>query len=63
MFEFFEAGFEIHVKYKEFKELRQLNKITDWRQIVIKKKEPLPPPEEENPEGEGEEGEGAQEED
>lgn len=45
LFEYFNAGFELYSKYKPLEKCRQLNGVHDWRQLVIKKKEPLPPPE------------------
>jgi len=56
--EYFNAGFELFSKYRSLEEIRQLRGVHDWRQLVIKKKEPLPPPEPvegENPEGDGDE--------
>jgi hypothetical protein len=55
----FSNGFEIHSKFRLLEEIQMMYRISDWRQLVIKKKEPLPPPEalDEDADGVGEDGE------
>lgn len=43
LFEYFTAGFEISCKYNLLEDVgRQMKNVHDWRQLVIKKLEPLP---------------------
>lgn len=56
--EYFTAGFDVSVKYKLFESVMMLININDWRQIVIRKKEPIPEPDAEALDGSQVEGDG-----